>query len=154
LPLTALPPVATHAQQSFQRFFPLLVDLPGWQGGKPDGVSMEIPGNSMVTAAREYQRGEAQLNAQVLVGAPAAGALAATGGAVKVETSDARMSTSTIDGVQVARTFAIKDKSGAVIVALGPNAVFLLSFNGINDDEGLALARRFNWKAMQAAVPK
>ena len=31
--------------QAFQRFTPLLIDLPGWQGDKPDGVAMEIPGS-------------------------------------------------------------------------------------------------------------
>ena len=64
------------------------------------------------------------------------------------------MSTSTIDGLQVTRTFTFADKSGAVIVVLGPNAVFMLSFNGISDDEGLKVARQFNWKSIQAAVPK
>ena len=67
----------------------------------------------------------------------AQGAVAVTGSGVKVETSEARMSTSTIDGLQVTRTFTFADKSGAVIVVLGPSAVFMLSFNGISDDEGL-----------------
>ena len=60
---------AAQAQQAFQRFFPLLIELPGWQADKPDGVAMEIPGSQMISATREYQRGEARLNAQVLIGA-------------------------------------------------------------------------------------
>jgi hypothetical protein len=51
-----LPISAARADQAFQRFFPFLVDLDGWQGKKPDGISMEMPGNSMITATREYQR--------------------------------------------------------------------------------------------------
>jgi hypothetical protein len=149
----ALPSTA-QAQQAFQRFFPLLIELPGWQANKPDGVSMEIPGSQMISATREYQRGEARLNAQVLIGAAAQRAVAVTGSGVKFETSEARMSTSTIDGLQVTRTFTFADKSGAVIVVLGPSAVFMLSFNGVSDDEGLKLARQFNWKAVQAAVAK
>jgi hypothetical protein len=62
---------AARADQAFQRFFPFLVDLDGWQGKKPDGISMEIPGNTMITATREYQRGPARFHAQVLVGAAA-----------------------------------------------------------------------------------
>ena len=143
-----------RAQQSFQRFFPLLVDLPGWKAGKPDGVSVEIPGNSMVTATREYLRGEARLNAQIIIGPAAQGALAAANTGIKIETSEARMSTSTIDGLQVTRTFTFADKSGGVIVALGPSAMFTLTSQGIPEDEALGLARKFNWKAMQAAVPK
>ena len=51
---------AARADQAFQRFFPFLVDLDGWQGKKPDGIAMEMPGNTMITATREYQRGPAR----------------------------------------------------------------------------------------------
>jgi hypothetical protein len=149
-----LPASAARAQQSFQRFFPLLVDLQDWKGNKPDGVSMEMPGNSVVTATREYTRGEARLNAQVISGPAAQGALAATSPGMKIETSEGRLYTSTIDGLTVTRTFTISDKSGAILVALGPSALFTLSFNGVTEDEALALAKKFNWKAIQAAIPK
>ena len=32
-------------------------------------------------------------------------------------------------------------------------SLFTLSFNGIADDEALTLAKKFNWKGIQAAVP-
>ena len=145
-----LPSVA-GAQQAFQRFIPLLIDVDGWQGKKADGVSLEMPGNSMVTATREYQRGPARIHAQILTGSAAQGALAAMQ-TLNIETSDGRMSTSTIDGLKVTRTFTIKDKSGAIMVALGPNAMFSFTFNGIGDDEALDLAKKFNWKAMQTTA--
>jgi hypothetical protein len=140
---------AARADQAFQKFFPFLVDLDGWQGKKPDGISMEIPGNAMITATREYQ---ARFHAQVLVGAAAKGALAIAQTGMKIETSDGRMSTSAIDGFQVTRTFNLKDKSGAILIGLGGNSVFSVSFNGITDDEALAIAKKFDWKAMQAAA--
>jgi hypothetical protein len=150
-----LPPSAAHAQQSFQRFIPLLIDLPGWKADKPDGMSMEMPGNSMVTATRTYARGEAHLDAQIISGPVAQGTLAmATEAGMKIETSEGRMSTSTIDGLRVVTTFTVSDKSGAILVALGPSALFTLSFTGVAEDEALALAKKFNWKAMQAAMPK
>jgi hypothetical protein len=149
-----LPLSPAHAQQSFQRFLPLLIDLPGWTGAKPDGVTMEMPGNSIVTATREYRRGDATLNAQVITGPAAQGALSATASGMKIETGDMRMSTSTVDGLAVARTFTVRDKSGAILVALGPSAMFSLSFNGVAEDEALTLARRFDWKTIQAAIPK
>jgi len=73
---------------------------------------------------------------------------------MNIETSDGRMSTSTIDGLPVTRTFNFKDKSGTILVALSTNAMFSLSFNGIAEDEALTLAKKFNWKPMQAAQPK
>ena len=64
------------------------------------------------------------------------------------------MSTSTIDGLPVTRSLHLQGQIGSVIVVLGPSAVFMLTFNGVPDDEALTLARQFNWKAIQAAIAK
>ncbi len=148
-----LPSTAARAQQGFQRFFPLLIDLQGWKGNKPDGMAMEVPGTSMVTAERGYERGGARLKAQILIGQAAQGALAATSAGVKIETADAHMSTSMMDGFQVTRTFTVSDKSGMILVALSANAIFSVSFNGVAEDEALTLAKKFNWKGIQSAQP-
>ena len=160
LALAALPaagllrPSAARAEQSFQRLVVFLVDLDGWKGNKPEGMSMETTGASMITATREYRRDPARLSAQILIGQAAQGALAPTRSGMNIETSEARLNTSTIDGVQVTRNFNIKAKSGAILIALGTSALLSVSFNGITDDEALALAKKFNWKAIQAALPK
>jgi hypothetical protein len=60
------PLASARADQAFQRLMPLLVDLDGWQGKKPDGMSMEMPNGSMTTATREYQKGPARVNAAVM----------------------------------------------------------------------------------------
>ena len=54
----------------------------------------------------------------------------------------------------LARTFTVHDKSGAIVVGLADNALFSLSFNGVPEDEAFALARRFDWKGIQAALAK
>jgi hypothetical protein len=154
MPAGWLSPSAARAEAAFQRFVPFLVDLPGWTGKKPDGMAMEVPGNRMITATREYERGPARLNAQIIIGVAAQGALAATRSGMKIETSEGRMSTSSIGGLPVTRSYTFKDKSGAIIVALGESAMFSLSFNGLAEDEALKLAQAFDWKAMQAALPK
>ena len=120
-------PRAARAQ-SFQRFVPLLIDLQGWKGNKADGLAMEMPGNSMITATRAYERGDARLNAQVIIGPAAQGALAATNANMNLETGDGHIRTSPIDGLQVTRTFTNSNKSGAILVALGPSALFTISF--------------------------
>jgi hypothetical protein len=145
-------PLRARAQQSFQRFVPFLVELPGWKGSKPDGMGMEIAGASMVTATRSYERGAAHVNASVLTGMAAQGALAATNAGIKLETPDIHMSTSTIDGLQVTKTYTVSAKSGAILVALGPAAVFTLAYTGIDADEAMGLAGKFDWKAMQEQV--
>jgi hypothetical protein len=156
LALVALPaallPQAARAQQSFQRFVPLLVELPGWKANKPDGMAMEVAGGSMITATRAYERGAAHVNVSVLTGMAAQGALAAAGSGIKIETADMHIGTSTIDGFQVTKSYTISNKAGAIMVALGPAAVFTLACAGIAEDEAFTLAKKFDWKGMQALV--
>lgn len=141
-----------RAQQAFRKFFPFLIDLDGWQGRTPDGMSMELANSSMLTATREYQRGGARLNVGVVIGPAATGALAAGQNGMNVETSEGHMIASTIDSFTVIRTFNIKEKSGAVLVKLGPTAMFSFSYNGLTEDEAMPLAKKFDWKAIQAAA--
>jgi hypothetical protein len=154
LPAAWLALSSPAAAQDFQKYVPFLVDLPGWTGNKADGMAMQMTGTSMITATREYKRSGASLNAQIVSGAAAQGMLAPIQSGMKLETAEMRMNTATVDGFSVMRTFQMKDKSGAILVALGPSAVFSLNFNGVPDDEAFALARRFDWKAIQAALPK
>jgi hypothetical protein len=159
LALAALPAAllsrAAHAQQAFERFYPFLVELPGWTGNKPDGVAMQLPGNiNMMTATREYRREGAKVNAQVITGPAAQGGLAMIQSGMKMQTGDAHIVVDTADGFKLARTYTVHDKSGAIFVGLADNALFGLEFNGVPEDEAFALARRFDWKAMQAALAK
>jgi hypothetical protein len=151
LPVALFAPRA-RAQQNFQRFVPFLVDLPGWTGKKADGMAMEMAGTSMITATRAYERGDAKLNAQIITGPAAQGALAATKSGIKLETSEMHMSSSTIDGVPVTRTYTVSNKSGAILVALSGSAMFNLTFTNVTEDEALALVKKFDWKAMQGQV--
>ena len=153
LALSVLWPLSSvRADQAFQRFLPLLVDLDGWQGKKPDGMSMEMANMSMTSATRDYQRGSAQVHAGVVIGQAAVGALAPFQAGMNVQTSDGHMITSTMHGLQVIKTFNTPQKSGAILVALGKEALFSFSYNGITEDEALALAEKFDWKAIQAAA--
>jgi hypothetical protein len=153
LTLSLVAPLSSaRADQAFQRFLPLFVELDGWQGKKPDGMSMEMPGTSMTTATRDYTRGSAQAHATVVMGQAATGALAPIQSGMNIQTSDGHMVTATMRGMQVLKSFTTSQKSGALMVALGRDAMFSLSYNGITEDEALALAEKFDWKAMQAAT--
>ena len=44
--------------------------------------------------------------------------------------------------------------AGIILVALNTSAMFSMSFNGVAEDEAMTLARKFDWKAIQAAAPK
>ena len=143
-----------EADQAFQRFLPLFVDLDGWQGKKPDGMSMEMSNTSITTATRDYTRGSAQAHASVMMGPSAAGALAPLLSGMNVSTTEGHMVTATMHGMQVLKTYSNAQKSGALMVALDKTAMFSFSYTGLGEDEALALAEKFDWKALQAAVQK
>lgn len=142
---------AARADQAFRRYLPLFIDIDGWKGGKPDGMTMEMSDNAMTTAKRDYTRGAAQLHASVVTGPAAAGALATTKTGMKIETSEGHMISTTMNGFAVAKSYNVPQKSGALLVALGPAAMFSVSYNGMTEDEALPLAQKFDWKAFQAA---
>jgi hypothetical protein len=155
LALTALWLVSpARADQALQRFLPLFVDLDGWQGKKPDGMSMEMPNASITTATRDYQRGSAQVHASVMMGQAAAGAMAPIQSGMNVTTTEGHMLTTTMHGMKVLKSYTTAQKSGALMVALDKDAMFSFSYNGLSEDEALALAEKFDWKAIQAAAQK
>ena len=160
LALAALPAAAllgsraARADQPFERLYPFLVDLPGWTGQKPDGMAMQMANMSIMTATREYRRDAARIHAGIMTGPAAQGGLAMIQSGMKLQTADAHMSTDTVDGLKIARTYQVKDQSGAILVGLADNALFSFSFNKLAEDEAFALARKFDWKAIQAALPK
>ncbi len=134
--------VAIHAEPSFQRFVPFLIDLPGWVGTAPEGTARETPRRTAIRASRSYSRGGAQFYAGIILGTPA------DFEEFTVQIDVGPPKTSTIDGFDVMTT----DTPAFVHIAvtLGPDAVFSLLFNGVSADEAMALARKFDWKGMQA----
>ncbi|MGZ5030533.1 MAG: hypothetical protein ACXV8I_08045 [Methylobacter sp.] len=72
-----------------------------------------------------------------------------------METDEAVVTTSTIDGFLVHHNHEKAQNSGDVVVILGDDkrsAMFTMSYTGINAQEALAMAKRFDWKKMQAAT--
>ncbi len=143
---------SARAEPAFQRLTPLLTDLDGWQGKKADGMSMDMPNGSMTTATREYQKGSAKANVSIVVGQTAVGALAPMVTGMNINTSDGHMLTDTIGGMKVLKTYTTAQKSGALVVALDKDAMFSFSYSGLPEDEAVALAQKFDWKAIQAAA--
>jgi hypothetical protein len=145
---------SAHAEQAFQRFVPLMIDLDGWQGQKAEGLSMDMQDTTMTTVTRAYQRGSARLNVGVVIGPVAAGTLAPLQSGMNMQTSDGHLITTTWHGLQAIKSYNTPQKSGQFVVALGKDAMFSLAYNDMTEDEAQALAEKFDWKAMQAASEK
>lgn len=151
--LSALWPLSTaRADQPFQRFVPLLIDLNGWQGKKPEGMSMQMSDTNMTTATRDYERGPAQVHASVIVGQGATGVVPPMQGGMNLQTSEGHVISATMHGMPVLKNYNIPEKSGSLIVSLTKDALFSVTFEGITEDEALALAEKFDWKALQVAA--
>jgi len=149
LGFSILVPQASGAEQAFQRFLPLLVDLDGWTGKKADGVSMEMGSMSMTTANRDYTKGSSELHASVVVGQAGVAALAPLQNPMSIQTTEGHMITGSMHGMNVLKGYNNKDKSGSLIVGVTKDAMFNLSYKNMTEDEALALAEKFDWKAIQ-----
>jgi hypothetical protein len=141
--------------QDSQKLTSFLVDLPGWAANKADGMEQREPSGSNTTrATRTYKRANAKIDAGVVIGDSVQGTLLMMQTFMKNEIPGVRSSTSPVDGFTVLRSFAIKDNVSTIMVALSSNAAFSFVATGIAEDEAFRLARRFDWKGMQAALPK
>jgi hypothetical protein len=140
------------ADPAFKKLLPLLIDLPGWQGEKPDGLTMDTGAGEMTMASRRYQKDSAHFEAGLIKGSAAAGAMASINAGLKIETAEMHMLPVEIGGFKGVRSYNSTDKSGAVIMKLADDAVFNVGYRAISEDEALALAGKFDWKAMLAVV--
>jgi hypothetical protein len=152
LAAAAAAPAAAVAKSGFQPFLPLLIDLPGWEGGKPEGFAMDAGGHAMTTASRKYSRDSAHVEAVIATGAAAQGALGALAANMSMETSEGHAQTGAENGFRMLKTFRAADNSGAIMIALADAAMFNFTYSGLSEDEALALARKFDWNAMKAAA--
>jgi hypothetical protein len=141
-----------RAEPAFKRLLPFLIDLEGWQGQKPDGLSMDMGDNSMTTATRAYRRAGDQLHLSIIVGAAAKGAMAPILMGMNIETAEGHMLTTTIAGFKATKSYTAASKSGSLMIALADETLFSLSYEGVGEDEALALVQKFDLKGVEAAA--
>jgi hypothetical protein len=124
------PDSALRADQPFQRFLPLLVDLAGWQGKKPEGMSAQMSDASVTTAARDYERARRRFIASVCHRAGRRG----RAGADPDRDQDTDHRRSHDHGKHAGhagpQTFNSKDKTGALVVALARTPCSALPMKG------------------------
>ena len=150
--LTAVGTVQAQ-NESYKVFFPCLVDLKGWDAEKPDGAAVDMLGMAMTSAQRSYEKGDQELEAMIMIGNPAMTGMQ-TG--VVVETSDLKSTFKKIEGFKVHQAYDKEENSGSVSVVLKEGetdgAYFILTFDGMDANEGLKLAKKFDWKKMAKLV--
>lgn len=141
--------------ESYQSLYPCLIDLPGWTGGEPTGMNMNMSGMVMINATRTYSEGNKELTAMVMKGNQAFGMAGMQGSGMHIETPDVNMNIKTINGFQVQTVYDKVENSGAVTVFLTHEeqtggAFFTLSYEGISESEAIGLAKKFDWKKIKS----
>jgi hypothetical protein len=142
---------------SYQALYSYLVNLPGWEGQEPKGMKMDMPGMKMINATREYRQGDKTINAMVVIGNQAMAGAAVPQGMMNMETDEAKIAMTMIQGFRVHTVYNKKENSGAITVILlpgqaGGGAIFTFSFEGLTETEAMNLAQTYDWKAIQTKV--
>ena len=144
-----------YAQQT-NSLTPLLINLKGWTSEPAQGMNMDMNGMKMINAVREYHRGNADVTATIMIG----NSMMTQGQMqqVNAETSKARMTTRKINGFNVYTHYDKPSRSGSVLIFIGKAAtdqsIFIISYEGLTEKEGLEFAKKFSWDEIQKGTQK
>ena len=142
-------PVFLNAQEYSNKLKPLLIDLSGWNAEKPEGMDASFNNVTMISATREYTRGDATLQASVLVGQAASSYEIPK---ATYETDEGFFRSEKINNYMVYISYEKQNKTGGVFVILAnspQSAVFVLTYENTDWQKALDLTKKFDWDAMK-----
>ena len=150
-------PVSAAVCQTAQEFVPLLIDLSGWEGSKPETVELTIQEMKSIVVSRDYSKGNQSLTAGIMVGQQTAGTWnPAYQEGFKMEAGSNLVEVKRQDGYLIMHSYNGDEREGMFLVLLqevSPNgrsgALFVFSYEGMDDSEGQKLAGKFDWGAMK-----
>jgi hypothetical protein len=135
---------------------PLLIDLEGWEADEAEVSDVTFQNFRGISVRREYEKDDQTLDASIVIGYQAAGMwnpMYYEG--FKMESGDSIVDVKKTDGFFIFHSYEKPDKTGMCIVLLQETsqqkrtgALFVLSYEGIEDSKGLELAKKFDWKKM------
>jgi len=139
----------------YEKLYKFLVKLKGWKCEEPEGMQMDMPELKMIQAMREYRSEDKKKKFQALV---IVGSTSAVAGYIQrtdmnYEDEKTKVTVKEIDGFQ---TYIFLDKesnTGSISIILSTDdkggSFFVVSFEGMNDEEAFNIARKFDWKGMK-----
>ncbi len=144
-----------YAQQN-NSLTSLLITLNGWEADPAEGMNMNMNGIKMVNAVREYKKGHADVTATIIIGNSMM--TQSQMPQMNVQTSDKSMKTKKINGFNLYINYDKKEKTGVVLIFLNKKAsdqsLFIVSFQGLSEEQGLKFAERFDWNKIKQATGK
>lgn len=131
-----------------------LIDIPGWQAEKAEGMDMNMNGVKMMNAIRSYEKDSSTFDAAIMVTTLQMGL--APFQQMNMSQGSVKIATTQMGNFRVMQTNDSNDKSGTIMILLGEtktnSAIFSLSYEGITEEEGLVLAKQFDWNQIQTAA--
>ena len=127
-------------------------DLSGWKADECTGMKMTNPmmGGEVVTATREYTKGDASLTASVVTGMQAMMMWGPYSSGMTMENDEMLMKIQKIDGFDVGINYDKKAHSGVVVVQLTQNALLAFNFENMDWQAALEEAKKFDWKKLRS----
>ncbi len=140
---------------SYEKFFPLLKDVSGWKAQKPDGTEINMGGNFMMSASRQYSKGDKSVTVSMLVGSQVY--------PYKQMAELSKMSITTSDGEHVEvksinsyRTLIEKNQDGSTVVVFFNSdnmknaGALLFSGDNVSLNDLLSFSKNFDWKKFES----
>jgi hypothetical protein len=142
--LFSLTLVPAPAQQYSNQLKKLLIDLPGWTGEDPEGADMAFNQIVMITAARNYTKGNASINTGIIIGSSTnVSQIPKT----TYETDEGFLRTTKIKGYETYLVYNKKDNSGSIFILLASNphsAMVTFTYENLGWQEAKTLAEKFD----------
>ncbi|HOO36675.1 MAG TPA: hypothetical protein PLU81_05630 [Deltaproteobacteria bacterium] len=148
--------VPAYAQMpGYAELTKLLIDLDGWEAEEATGMNMSGPMGDMVDAVREYEKDGQTISAQIIVGGAAQGTWAPFSTGYTIETPEVLAKSLEESGYHIGINHDKQENTGGVVVLLNTKSttgVFVLSYEKMDYQEALNLAKKFSWSAMEQAI--
>lgn len=136
--------------ENFQKIYPFLIDLAGWNGAAPEGSSFTATEGKTVQATRTYTKGDARMTVVAMVGS-GAHAYQSMYQELQMETEEASFTTTRERGCRVMDIWQKKDHTGTLVVLRDKaegSAVFFLEYEGMDRKDVRPLFEAFDISAL------
>lgn len=134
---------------------PHLIGLQGWEADAPEGLTAEMSGITVINAMRRYYNDDSELSAVIMIGSQE---MVNQETEITWEKAEGGIVSHDIDGFRVTAGHDRDEQRGIIYTVLARTeqqvAVFILNYEDLGPQVALALARKFDWKAISAAVKK
>ncbi|BAT71646.1 conserved hypothetical protein [Thermosulfidibacter takaii ABI70S6] len=133
---------------SYQDFYSVFVDLPGWQASEPTGSKLTIPMGTFVQAERSYTQQDKSLTVRIVSGPPAMGFMQLSTQQFEYESPEEFLKNTSVKGIPGKIIYRIKERSGQITLFLirfnqAKPIVMLFEFENMDYREALNIANKF-----------